>query len=104
MNDAAFLLSVFGRQHGSEESLVVRNAFSQSLPRKSDPRQGRAIRRERSLTEGRRVDERIEEHRAVAIRQNNAPVLRDRPACGFRQRGHTEVGEFAPLELRGALD
>jgi hypothetical protein len=52
---------------------------------------------------GRRIDERIEEHRPVAIRQHDSLVLRDRPACSFHQRGHAEVGELAPLELRCAL-
>ncbi len=54
---------------------------------------------------GRRwADESIEEHSAIPLRQEERFMRRNRPPGGIRERGHAEIRQFAPFELRRPFD
>ena len=40
-----------------------------------------------------RIDERVKEHRPIALRQYERLLLRNRPPCSVGERGHAEIGE-----------
>jgi len=46
------------------------------------------------------ADQRVEEHSPVPVRQDKRFMLRNRPPSGIRERGHAEIRQFAPFELR----
>jgi hypothetical protein len=52
----------------------------------------------------RRIDQSVEEHGSIPVGKNERLMLGDCPSGGVRQRGHAEIGQFAPFELRRSFD
>jgi hypothetical protein len=52
------------------------------------------------LARRRGADQSVEEHSPIPIRQDERFMLRNRPPGCIRERGHAEIRQFAPFELR----
>jgi hypothetical protein len=54
---------------------------------------------------GRRgADQSVEEDSPVTVGQDERFMLRNRPPCSVRERGHAKIRQFAPFELRRPFD
>lgn len=51
-----------------------------------------------------RIDERIEEDRAVPVRQSERLMFRDRPPGGVCERRHAAIRQLASFKLRRPLN
>ncbi len=56
------------------------------------------------LARRRGTDQSIEEHSPIPVRQEERFMLRNRPPGSVRERGHAEIRQLAPFELRRPFD
>jgi hypothetical protein len=56
------------------------------------------------LARSRGTDQSVEEDHPVTVGQDKRLMSRNRPPSGIRERGHTEIRQFAPFELRCPFD
>jgi hypothetical protein len=56
------------------------------------------------LARSRGADQSVEEDSPVTVGQDERFMRRNRPPSGIRERGHTEIRQFAPFELRRPFD
>lgn len=50
------------------------------------------------------IDQSIEKDSPIPVGQNERFMRRNRPPNGIRERGHAEIRQFAPFELRRTFD